>query len=397
MPTSDQQAAPANRLRHVDFIRVIAFACVVAVHLAGTVNDLNTFAWGGLSYVMHFARYAFICVTAFVLYYGYYRRDERPATFYRRRFGLVVWPYLIWSAIYLAITIGRTPWRGTGPTVELIAVKVLTGDAWYHLYFLMITMQFYLVFPLLRWLLRRTEGRHGRVLAVSWAVQLGYMAVVAWLPRPAGGTAFLWDRSYVLLPMYLGFVVTGALAAVHYRRTHDWIAAHTRLLWTVGVAVFAVTAGSYVVRVRLLGVPVPTAAMAMQPWEAPQSLAVVVLLYLAGTAWLAGRTDDKHDTDDAGGPLARAVAYGSVRAFGVYAAHPFVIWLLGLWFTPVVLNVIPYAAVRTPVLLLIVYAVALLLVEGLLRSPLSKPLAARARLRPVPAPAEPARVESVRV
>jgi peptidoglycan/LPS O-acetylase OafA/YrhL len=362
------------RLRHVDFIRVTAFACVVAVHLAGTVNDLNTFAWGGVSYVMHFARYAFICVTAFVLVYGYYRRDQKPGVFYRRRFAQVVVPYLIWSAIYLAIVVGRTPWRGFGPTVELVAVKVLTGDAWYHLYFLVITMQFYLVFPLLRWLLRRTEGRHGRVLAVSWVIQLGYMAVVAWVPKqaPAG---FLWDRSYVLLPMYTGFVVLGALAAVHYRRMHAWVVAHTRFLWGLGSAGFTVATVIYVVRVRVFDVSVGAASMAMHPSEALLALAVILLLYLAGTAWLAEPTADHR-------LLARAVDLGSLRAFGVYAAHPLVIWLLGFSFTPAVLDAIPYAAVRTPLLLAVVFAATLLLVEVLLRSPLSKPLVARDRLRP---------------
>jgi peptidoglycan/LPS O-acetylase OafA/YrhL len=366
------KTASAARLRHVDFIRVTAFACVVAVHLAGTVNDLNSFAWGGVSYLMHFARYAFICVTAFVLFYGYYRRDQRPSVFYRRRFGQIVLPYLIWSAIYLAIVIGESSWRGTGGTIELVTVKVLTGDAWYHLYFLMITMQFYLVFPLLRWLLRRTEGQHGRVLAASWVIQLGYMALVAWVPKSAGAP-WVWDRSYVLLPMYAGFVVLGALAAVHYRRMHAWVVANTGPLWAVGIAGFVVATGIYVVRVQVFDVPVGTAIMAMHPSEALVALAVTLLLYLAGTAWLTG-------TDR--GLLARAVDLGSLRAFGVYAAHPLVIWLLGFSFTPTVLELIPYAAVRTPVLLLVVYAATLLLVEVLLRTPLSKLLVARDRLRP---------------
>jgi peptidoglycan/LPS O-acetylase OafA/YrhL len=366
------KTASAARLRHVDFIRVTAFACVVAVHLAGTINVLDTFAWGGVSYVMHFARYAFICVTAFVLFYGYYRRDERPRVFYRRRFGQVVLPYLIWSAIYLAIVIGESSWRGTGGTIELVTVKVLTGDAWYHLYFLMITMQFYLVFPLLRWLVRRTEGHHGRLLAAASTIQLGYMALVAWVPKSAGAP-WVWDRSFVLLPMYTGFVVLGALAAVHYRRMHAWVVANTRLLWGLGIAGFVVATGIYVVRVQVFDVSVGAARMAMHPSEALVALAVILLLYLAGTAWLTG-------TDR--GLLARAVDLGSLRAFGVYAAHPLVIWLLGFSVTPAVLEAIPYAAVRTPLLLVVVYAVTLLLVEVLLRTPLSKALVARDRLRP---------------
>lgn len=364
------RVARSTRLAHVDFIRVIAFACVVAVHLAGEVNDLNDVGWGAVSFVMHYARYAFICVTAFVLCYGYYRSDQPARVFYRRRFGQIVLPYLIWSAIYLAIRIAETPWRGPGGTLKVILVDTLTGDAWYHLYFLIITMQFYLVFPWFRRLLRRTEGRHGRLLAASWVVQLGYMAVVAWVPRPGGSLGQLWAKSYVLLPMYAGFVMLGALAAVHYRLMHDWVLAHIGLLWTVGIAGLAGSLAGYVFRVAVLDVPVAAARMAMHPLEALLSLAMILLLYLAGTAWL-----DRRDTE----PLSTVVEIASVRAFGVYASHPFVIWVLGFWLTPAVLTAIPYALPRTVLLLLLTYVGALLVVEVLLRSPLSRLLVARER------------------
>ena len=43
---------------------------------------------------------------------------------------------------------------------------------YYQLYFLLVIMQFYLVFPLVLWLLRSTKGHHGLVIAVAAAAQL---------------------------------------------------------------------------------------------------------------------------------------------------------------------------------------------------------------------------------
>jgi peptidoglycan/LPS O-acetylase OafA/YrhL len=92
---------PATRPRkhHVDLMRVITFASVVLIHTVGTVLDQNSVAVGGLAYLMHYTRYAFVAITAFVLFLGYYRRDEGVLPFYRRRFSLVVLPYLLWSGV----------------------------------------------------------------------------------------------------------------------------------------------------------------------------------------------------------------------------------------------------------------------------------------------------------
>ncbi len=52
------------------------------------------------------------------------------------------------------------------------------GTAWYHLYFLLVSMQIYLVFPLILWLVRKTAGHHGVLLAISAVIQL---ALTSWL------------------------------------------------------------------------------------------------------------------------------------------------------------------------------------------------------------------------
>ena len=63
-----------------------------------------------------------------------------------------------------------------------------------HLYFLLVSMQFYLVFPLFRSMLRATRGYHWPLLALSAALQVG---IDVWLHElaPTGITADLLGRS----------------------------------------------------------------------------------------------------------------------------------------------------------------------------------------------------------
>lgn len=375
MPTQRTVARP--RRYHIDLMRVITFACVVLIHTVGTVMRLDTVPVGGLAYLMHYTRYAFVAITGFVLFLGYYRSDDGVLPFYRRRFGLVVLPYLLWSGVYLSLFVATTEWRGFVGTAQWALHNLVYGTSWYHLYFLLVSMQFYLLFPLLRWVVRRTEGHHGLLLAGAWVMQLGYMCLVVFVPRLPGWIGwFLWGRSYTLLPMYIGFAILGALAAVHYERMHAWVRAHLGLLGAVAACGLAASAVIYYVRVFELGSSPSRAAMAMHPAQLVPALAAILALYVVGTAWLARR----QDTDF----LARAVDAGSVRAFGVYATHPLAIWLLGKWFTPMLFAAIPYNIVRVPLLLLVVYVASLAMVEVLLRSPLSKQFVARDRLPILP-------------
>ncbi|GAB3461104.1 acyltransferase [Actinophytocola sediminis] len=354
-------------------MRVVTFACVVLVHTVGTVVFLTTVPGGGLAYLMHYTRYAFVAITGFVLFLGYYRRDEGILPFYRRRFGLVVLPYLLWSGVYLSLIVATTEWRGVLGTAKWVVENVVYGSSWFHLYFLLISMQIYLLFPVLRWVVRRTEGHHGKLFAGAWVVQLGYMALVTWVPALPGWFGWmLWGRSFTLLPMYIGFAVIGALAAVHYERMHAWVLAHLRLLAMIAAAGLAATGVIFYVRVYELGTPPQAAAMAVHPVQVVPALAMIVGLYVVGSMWLSRRKD----TD----LLAKVVDAGSVRAFGVYAVHPLAIWLLGQWFTPELFALIPYTLIRVPLLLLAVYLLSLVIVEVLLRSPLAKQLVARDRM-----------------
>ena len=63
-------------------------------------------------------------------------------------------PYLCWTVIYFFVTLPQgsyTPWTGFAHFWYLV------GTGYYQLYYLLVIMQFYVVFPLLLLLVRRTD------------------------------------------------------------------------------------------------------------------------------------------------------------------------------------------------------------------------------------------------
>ena len=329
---------------------------------------------GAYALLSHFTRYAFVFITAFVLFRGYYRRTElRAGTFWRRRFNLILLPYLIWSVIYSMLGYADNPWPGLGMAVGETAAKIITGNAWYHMYFLMVSMQFYLLFPVFRWVVRKTESHHGVLLAVAAMIQVGYMWMVCYVPAPSGLLGLLWRHSWVAFPMYLLFITLGALWAVHYQRVHAWVVDHQQVLWAFVVLGFATTLGVFLVRVKVFGLPPEVADAAMHPDVLPWALGCIIGLYLAGWTWSRQRGDGQ-------GLLGRFVDAGTVRAFGVFACHPLLLWLLGRCGYITWLSVhVSRDAIRVPLLILTTISLSLVFVELLLYSPVSRLLVARRR------------------
>ncbi|WP_430111583.1 acyltransferase family protein [Paenibacillus sp. B1-33] len=112
----------------------------------------------------------FILLSSFVLFYNYGGDKLQVSVlgkFYKNRFFYVCIPYVICSLFYFAfvqVTLySDQSWSEAAP---LFVNKLLTGTTYTHLYFMYISIQFYLLFPLLLLLFRSRR-------IVAWAIPLG--------------------------------------------------------------------------------------------------------------------------------------------------------------------------------------------------------------------------------
>ena len=164
---------------HLELFRGLAILAVLMIHVTSypvvmlpmhstlypLYHIVNTFS--------HFAVPAFIFLSALVMFYQYDdARKHNWSSFYFKRFQVIAIPYLLWSIFYYALVIhieGKT----IGESWLSFLTHLLIGSNYAHLYFIVVIVQFYLLFPLLHRLLYLKAVR-SRLLAVGIISQLAF-------------------------------------------------------------------------------------------------------------------------------------------------------------------------------------------------------------------------------
>ncbi|WP_052487802.1 acyltransferase [Gordoniibacillus kamchatkensis] len=222
------------KLLELDVVRGVAILAVVLVHgtaegsAAGSAGPDGVQAAGLLiNKLCAFAVPAFIFVSGLVLFYGAPAGWNRESLrrYYGRRMKTALVPYLAWSAIFYV----ANQWLAHGaemkPDPVYFGKVLLTGGASYHLYFLVIIMQFYAVFPLAAAAVRRYDPGGKLLLAAGLTLQLAFYAFGRYVqPVPF---SYLWAFDYASLFAFGGWfgLRYGARAASAERRAGWWAAA----------------------------------------------------------------------------------------------------------------------------------------------------------------------------
>src|SRR3984893_12345699 len=161
-----------RRLDQVDAMRPIKQADVISTHsilyFAPAAASVGS---GAALLLLHVSRGGFFFIAACMLTYAY--ADLRLAglrRFYLRRCLSVLIPYSCWTVIYFLYLLPTAHYANLASALRHLAAMAYTG--YYQLYFLLVIMQFYLVFPLVLMLLRRTKGHHGLVIALAALAQV---------------------------------------------------------------------------------------------------------------------------------------------------------------------------------------------------------------------------------
>ena len=305
--------AARGHLWQIDVVRLLTFAAVIAVHDLAFTEQPGNRAVAGAMMLLQYGREVFFALTGFVLVYSAWGRPLRVRSFWRRRILYVAVPYLTWSAIYYAYSV-------LGPqhapaSAAAFGWDLLSGNAEYHLYFLLVTLQLYLAFPLILRLVRRTAHRPLPVLAAVTVANLAWLAVCQYVPIPSATGGWFFRHAYELLPTYSMYVLAGCYAAAHLDRIQRFVEDHSRVLLLGAAAAAASALAVYAAQLPFMAPRV--ADDVLQPGMALSCLAAVSVVYVIGTRWAAGPR--RHQA---------AIETLSDASFGVYLAHPLVLQLL---------------------------------------------------------------------
>ncbi len=311
-------------------------------------------AVGASLQLLHVTREAFLFVSACMLTYSVRDLpgiDHR--TFWRRRFALVAVPYLCWTVIYFFMTIGSDPGTVGGDTLHLL---YLVGTGYYQLYYLLVLLEFYALFPLCLILVRRTAGHHGLLLLASGAAQVVLVSAMHWGLAPAWMTGYWATREVTSYQFYL---IAGMVMALHLDEFHHWLCTHVWTIVTATVAAAAVAEAWYYLSVDHVVSWLGSSADPFQPVVIPFNVGAIACIYLIGVALVDRR---RSGADAARGPS------GSDNSYGVYLAQLLFITVLS-WLGWRHLNdVLPWPLVSV-LTVVIVFVACVGLTELLARTP----------------------------
>ena len=355
-----------KRLDHIDAMRPVKQFGVVSTHTLIFFAPVGTgISVGAALQLLHVTREAFLFISACMIAYSFrdaLRVDLR--TFWRRRFVAVIVPYLCWTLIYFFITLHGT----TGSlSSRLVHLAYLVGTGYYQLYFLVVLIEFYVLFPLLLLLLRRTVGHHGALLAASGVLQVLIVSLMHWGVLPHWMRGFWASREVISYQFYL---IAGMVVALHLDEVHRWLCTHVRLVLGLTLITAGIAELWYFLAVHHVVSWLGSSSDPFQPVVIPWNIGAIASIYLLGV-WLVGR-----------GRSARTRSLtktGSDDSYGIYLAQLVFITALG-WVGWRHLNgYIPWP-ILSLITVVIVFLACIALTEALARTALAKPLTGRSRV-----------------
>lgn len=353
-----------GHLFQLDLVRTFTVLGVISVHSTWFTNNSQNFWANAAMDALHYTREAFLFMTAFVLIYTYYHRPLNLSRFWGKRFRLIGIPYVVWSILYLLYGGGAA--HGVVAYVKTLGWDLITGTAWFHLYYLLVTMQIYLAFPIMVWLLKKTRRYHKVVLTLALVLEVVMMAAMQYFPHqmiaaaPGFLSVLIRFRGQVFFT-YEFYLVLGALAAIHFEQIHAWVVGHGRIIGSGLVLSLAVLWGIYGVGVLVAHQTVAFASGVLQPMIVPFSAFMIAGLYWLGTRWAENRNQ--------WGWFSDLIILGSELSFGIYLIHPWVLQQISTYVVPLFGNL--SRAIVTPGTVLLTFSLSMILVRIIAATPLS--------------------------
>lgn len=217
---------PIKKKEHIpqlQIVRAIAIIGVLSVHASAaatvTMRDSAYFIlYNFANTFMRFGTPTFILLSSFVLFYSYYNRPldgKLIGGFYKKRLLYIIIPYILFSAIYFVYIKERNhlPFL-TGEAISEFFEKLSMGQVYSHLYFIFISIQFYLLFPLLLWIVKKWKK------AAYWLIPTGF--VLQWAFFLLNEYYWRLEMKGSLAPSYFLFFFTGAALGIFFPKLKEW-------------------------------------------------------------------------------------------------------------------------------------------------------------------------------
>ncbi len=361
--TSTLSKRPAKEhLYEVDFMRAFIILGVLCVHVI-SFFDLFTTAGSSMKtgfdvalVALHFTREAFMFITGLVLFIVYYHKPFTAKDFWLKRFKLIMIPYLVWTLVYMFFSgtylpnFSWQPWH----LISTYLIGITTGNQFY-LYYLVISMQLYLIFPIFIPLMRKLEKYHVWIFIASFILEIALM----WLNQhvfetmnlntvPASIRWLIYYRDRNILTYQFWFV-SGAILAAHYQKIKNFFLQKKWLIYGGVLLMLAVLWSHQALQRGVYHESESFLVLVLQPIMIPFSFMVSLTLWRLGISWSNRRFERSMQW------FSSFIKVAAAASFGVFLIHPIILHYM---------EVIVYALHTTPTERLILLPFAILSVYG---------------------------------
>ncbi|UOQ92212.1 acyltransferase [Halobacillus shinanisalinarum] len=313
-----------ERIESVYYLRVFAMLMVVMVHVTAAFQAVLTDgsdAYQTYHFINRIIRVEagiFIMIIGMVFFYKYMSQKmdlTELKKYYKKRALYILIPYLVWAFFYeaLSVYIGVVPLN----FVEM-TWRILQGESFYHLYFIFIIVQFYLIFPVILYLAQKLTFFKRYMWLFGIGIEIGY---------------YFLDREYQIIPFSifissLGPYLLGAWIGAYYKEQKALINRKSTIIWGLFVSI----TGFYYVYLNYHMYTISSFVL-------PGYIYLIVnLFYILSASYLLFRLTEYICSKWPNAiPYVQNAAYYS---FGFYLLHPFVLKVVaqfvpvpaGYWF-----------------------------------------------------------------
>ncbi|WP_261130967.1 acyltransferase [Bacillus sp. Marseille-Q3570] len=226
----------------IHFLRAFACIGVVLVHLSASYYNQHDQTYNWLTFALNqlgrFGTPTFALISGFLLFHQVKAKGFDFQRFLKSRFTKIVMPFVIWSIFYLLINVFVL--KANLPTGSDFIETFLTGATFYHLYFMVIVIQFYFIFPLLQSI--RTKRSWMIALVLSFITSAFFINLSHFMSVQEGLGAILSNRVFIFT--WIFYFIFGGFLAYYWRSITKLITSQTKLVVLV-VAVYLLAIYEY--------------------------------------------------------------------------------------------------------------------------------------------------------
>ncbi|PWB50780.1 MAG: hypothetical protein C3F06_12040 [Candidatus Methanoperedenaceae archaeon] len=248
-----------SRINEIDFLRAFAILAVIMIHTVAKIDQIKSlnslvFVNVFIDVASHFAVPVFIIVSGIVLSYNYYEHINYKS-YYVKRFFSIIPQFLFFSLFYLILSNLILDQRS--PSILKVIYRIFTGRASYHLWFFIILIQFYIVYPLLIkfYIIFSSRHRVRSFIILSLLIQILYYFISSFL-YTGYDQILLRLFDYYIRHAFLSYIFYFVIG-IHFGRNFDSIKNYINNVNDKIVILLLILSNIFVYFVRIKGMETP--------------------------------------------------------------------------------------------------------------------------------------------